>query len=187
MTKTKVQTHAERMKDLTFILIYRGFYKTYEWWRITSAKEIEIKKQMPEYEIKLYNYANGYNSLLSDDVIIEVLEHTSWETIYSPECQAKTSLYKNLRIDSTDKTIITGWLSPDGQMHYCKYNDHITYVHLILNSEVSTIEAQGWLHISKHDNGEPFYFTPKRKMTQAQANALKKMGSHVHESDVLYQ
>jgi len=187
MTKTKVQTHDERMNDLTFILIYRGFYKTYEWWRITSAKEIEIKKQMPEYELKLYNYANGHNYLMSDDVIMEVLEHTSWDTIYGPDCQAKTSLYKRMKEESTDKTIVCGWLSPDGQMHYCKYNNHVTYVHVILNSEVSKIESQGWLHISKHDDEQPFYFSPKRKMTQAQAQALKNMGAYVHEEDVLYQ
>jgi len=187
MAKTKVQTHAERMEDLTFILIYRGFYKSYEWWRITSAKEIKIKKQMPEYELRLHNYANGYNLLLSDDVIMEVLEHTSWETIYGKECQAKTSLYKRLRENSNDKSIICGWLSPDGTMHHCEYNDHDAYVHTILNSNVSTIEKQGWLHISKHDDGQPFYYTPKRKMTQAQAYALKNMGSEVYECDVLYQ
>ena len=98
----------------------------------------------------------------------------------------KTTWYKNLVKDSTDESLKIGWLSPDGAMHYCKYQNHISYVHEVLETDVPTIEKMGWLHIMLGDDSKPFYST-NRKITRAQADKMKAMGIYVFEDDVLYQ
>lgn len=70
-------------------------------------------------------------------------------------------------------------------MHYCQYQNHIEYVHVILNSDVPAIEAKGWVHINKeqtvlvkHNN---------KRITQAQAKtAREELNLKVFDEDILY-
>jgi hypothetical protein len=72
-------------------------------------------------------------------------------------------------------------------MHYCEYRDHISYVHEVLGEDVPTIEKQGWIHIRRHDDGSPYFYSEKR-ITQEQARTLKEeLGCCVFEEQILYQ
>ena len=71
-------------------------------------------------------------------------------------------------------------------MHYCSYQDHIVYVHEVLNSDVPTIEARGWIHI--FDNMKMLWTNNDRRITQAQARtAREELGLDVREEDIMYQ
>lgn len=159
----------------TFILIKRTPVNPlcsprFEWWEKGGDK--------------LYNEGGGWNILLSTDVVIEEIEAKNWDALWTKENIAKTSEYQNLIKDSKNKDLKIGWLAPDGTMHYCQYGDHITYVHVILNSDVPTIEKQGWLHIIK----DMSYVVPKKRMTYAQAKTIREeLGLEVFEDDILYQ
>jgi len=100
-----------------------------------------------------------------------------------------TSTYKNLLKDSKDSTLKIGWLSPDGVMHYCKYQNHITYADMILDESVSNLEEKGWLHIIKDSDSKSgamigYY---KYRITQKQARYLTLAEIEFYEDDVAYQ
>jgi hypothetical protein len=162
----------------TFILIKRFPANTdcppsFEWW------EQEGKK--------IYNQSGGYNFLISSDEIVETVKAKDWDILFTPENIAKTTTYKNLVKNSTNKELKCGWLEPNGKMHYCRYQDHITYVDLVLNSSVSEIEDKGWLHVYRNENTVVFYANGHR-ITMAQANTLRdELGLKVFDEDILYQ
>jgi len=159
----------------TFILIKRTppnplAPPRFEWWEKSGNK--------------LYNEGGGWNFLISSDEVIEEVSAKDWDALFTRENIAKLSDYKNLVSDSKDKSLKIGWLAPDGTMHYCQYRNHISYVHMVLNSDVPTIEEQGWIHII---NGLT-YVLPKKRMTQAQAKTIREeLGLQVLDQDILYQ
>jgi hypothetical protein len=135
-------------------------------------------------ERRIYNQNGGYCFITKSDKIIETVEANSWDSELLDN--KKTTSYKDLVKDSSDESLKIGWLSPDGTMHYCKYENHISYVHEVLETDVPTIESKGWLHIMLGDDRKPFYLTTKR-ITQAQADKLREMGINVFDDDIIYQ
>lgn len=87
--------------------------------------------------------------------------------------------------DSTNKSLESGWLSPEGKMHYCDYENHIAYAHVILKSDVPTLEMKGWLHIRK---GITFLCSNNKynlRISIAQARtAIDELGMRVNEEDI---
>lgn len=158
----------------TFILIKRYLGNatkvSFEWW---------------EYDIKdknLYNQNGGWTALLSTDVILETVKAKNWDVLLTPVNVAKTSEYHTLFANSTNKSIKTGWLAPDGAMHHCKYADHISYVHMILNTTVPEIERLGWLHIFS----DMKTLNVTKRITQQQAiTAREELGLTVFDEDIL--
>ena len=144
----------------------------FEWWNLQGNN-------------KLVNYGRGYTYLLSSDVIIETVELKSWHELWTPENIAKTTEYQTLVIDSTNKNLKIGWLSPDGKMHYCKYQNHILYVHIVLDKTVPEIETEGWVHIyNDHYNYKKFYQTTK--LTDAQKyTIINELGFELLETDLI--
>jgi hypothetical protein len=159
----------------TFVLLKRfaanpDFPPRFEWWEMGK-------------DGKLFNEGGGWNILISTDVVIETIKLKNWTALWTKENIAKTSHYQTLAKNSTDKSLKIGWLAPDGTMHYCEYSDHISYVHVVLDSDVPTIEEQGWLHIVKGLTS----LHPKRRMTQSQARTAKEeLGLIVFDEDILY-
>jgi len=170
---------------MVFILIKRDL-NSIEWWRINASDKDKL--DLPrELKIKLYNGGGGYNFLLDSDIVLEILEAKDWDILEKLEHKEKTTYYQNLKKNSTNKSFKIGWLSPEGEMHYCEYSDHISYVHEILGSDVPTIEKQGWLHIRKYDNGNSF-FTSNKRITLEQARTLREeLGISVSDEEILYQ
>lgn len=157
----------------TFILIKRTLGNSniilFEWWEL--------------FNNRLYNSGGGWNTLLSTDVILETVNAKNWNELLTKENIAKTTEYQTLLTDSTDSSLKIGWLAPDGTMHYCKYQNHISYVHIILNKDVPTLESQGWIHIV---HGLTYLGSSKR-ITQAQAKtATEVLGLKVNDEDILY-
>jgi len=132
--------------------------------------------------------SNGFSWCIlgSKDKILETVKAKSWDVVNTIEQRAKTTHYQDLLKDSTDKSLKMGWLSPDGTMHYCKYTNHIEYVHTILESDVPTIEAKGWIHIfadMKH-----LHPNSGKRLTQAQARtAREELELEIFDDDVAYQ
>ena len=156
--------------------------------QIESRCWYELGEVEPKYKLRKLIFFNGfsYNYLGKDDVILETIKAKGWDSVDTMENRAKTTWYQKLIKNSTDKSLKIGWLSPEGVMHYCKYQDHITYVHEVLNSDVPTIEAQGWIHI--FDNMKMLWANNDRRITQAQARtAREELGLDVREEDIQYQ
>lgn len=177
----------------TYILIKRTLGTTTitrdEWRRINNDMKDEVTKPVGARceDIKLFNEGGDYNYLGDNDVVLEVKQTTGNDDFWTLDVRKKTTNYKELVERSKDSSLKAGWLSPDGRMHYCQYNDHISYVHNVLDTTVPMIEAQGWLHIIKGSDGNPFYSSVgKTRMTMAQAKKLKLMGVHVFDDDVMY-
>ena len=161
---------------MTFILIKRKLSNDnrarFEWWEQDGDK--------------LFNQAGGWNNLFDSDVIIKKVKAKNWDALFTPENIAETSEYKDLVERSTDKSLKIGWLEPNGKMHYCRYQDHITYVDLILDSTVDEIEKRGWIHIYKGDKG--IFYPVSHRVTVAQADTLRnELGLEVCDEDILYQ
>lgn len=177
------------VNKMVFILIKRN-NNYIEWWKINPSdkKYLDNYRDPDSPEIKLYNWGGGWNTLGSEsDTILEVLEAKNWEVLEKLEHREKTTYYQNLKKNSTDKSLKIGWLSPEGEMHYCDYQEHISYVHEILDSDVPTIEKLGWLHIRKMDDNTPF-FTSDKRITIKQAITLKEeLGISVSDEEILYQ
>lgn len=134
---------------------------------------------------RLYNNGGGWNRLSSNDEIIETLELKNWDELWTPENTAKTTEYQNLVEESTDKSLKIGWLAPNGKMHYCRYANHITYVHIVLDSDVPTIEEQGWLHI--YAGMSMVNLRNGRRITHEQARTLREeLDINVNDEDILY-
>lgn len=176
---------------MVFILIKREYNPenpSMEWWKINPSDKERLNLPISNRpEIKLYNSSGGYNCLLDSDTVIEVLEGKDWDILEKLEYREKTTYYQRLKANSTNKELKIGWLSPDGTMHYCEYRDHISYVHEVLGEDVPTIEKQGWIHIRRHDDGSPYFYSEKR-ITQEQARTLKEeLGCRVFEEQILYQ
>ena len=179
---------------MVFILIKRAGYNpenpSTEWWNITPSDKNKLDLPIPTRpEIKLFNGGGGYNFLLESDTILELLMAKDWDILEELEHRQKTTYYQRLKENSTNKELKCGWLSPEGEMHYCEYHEHISYVHEVLGSDVPTIEKQGWLHILKGDRGQPPVFvTHEKRITQEQARTLREeLGCHVFEEQILYQ
>lgn len=157
---------------MTFVLIKRQVGITdkyvFEWWEKCGDK--------------LYNSNGGWNFLISTDTIIETIEGKNWAVVRTLKNRKKTSRYQDLIDNSSNKTFKMGWLSPDGKMHYCEYEDHISYAHIVLESDVPTLENHGWLHIIKNMTG----ILRKNRITQAQAYTLKnELGIYVADEDII--
>lgn len=131
---------------------------------------------------KLYNSGGGWNIIISTDEIMETIIAKDWDALLTRENIMKTSEYKNLVDNSNNKSLRMGWLAPDGKMHYCKYSNHISYVHLILNSDVSTIEEQGWIHIY---SGLDCLYSKKRITHEQAYTAREELGLRVFDEDIL--
>lgn len=175
---------------MVFLLLKRhgGFV---EWWNIdASSKQYLDRYREPNCpQIKLYNGGGGWNELGKEsDTILEVLEAKDWDVLEKLEHRQKTSTYKNLVKNSNRKELKCGWLEPNGKMHYCEYHDHISYVHVVLGTDVSEIEKHGWLHILKGDDGGSPSWYSKNRITQEQARTLREeLGCHVFDEQILYQ
>ena len=71
-------------------------------------------------------------------------------------------------------------------MHYCEYEDHISYVSLVLNKSVSEIEKEGWIHVYK--GSEVIRPNNDKRMTHAQARVIREeLNLKVFDSDIQYQ
>ena len=170
-----------------FILIKRH-NKQIEWWRIdqSSLEHLDQYCDPDCPEIKLYNFSGGWNCISTSDTVLETVEGEDWDVIELLKHRKKTSSYKTLKRNSKKKELKCGWLSPSGEMHYCEYHDHISYVHEILGSDVPTIEKKGWVHVLRGE-GEPYFYSKKR-ITQDQARILREeLKIHVFEDQILYQ
>lgn len=177
---------------MVFVLIKREKPKMVCWFSAGVIYQEELKNVRYDShgcsDIKLENGGGGYNYLVQSDVIVEIVEGKNWDVVETLENREKTSFYQQLKKNSTNKSLKIGWLSPSGVMHYCEYHDHISYVHVVLGSDVPTIEKQGWIHIIKGDNGGPPSYFTKHRITQDQARTLREeLGCHVFEEQILYQ
>jgi len=151
----------------------------------TSISWYELGEIDANYNARrIYNQNGGYCYIAKNDKIIETVEASSWDSELLDN--KKTTWYKDLVKDSTDESLKIGWLSPDGTMHYCKYQNHISYVHEVLETDVPTIEDKGWLHIMLGNGKEPFY-SAKKRITQAQAEKMREIGITVFDDDIIYQ
>lgn len=136
---------------------------------------------------KIY-HGNGFSYCYigKDDEILETIEAENWDAVETPENKAKNTWYQNLVKDATDKSLKIGWLAPDGKMHYCRYENHITYVHEILESDVPTIEELGWIHV--YAGADTIMPNSGKRMTQEQARtAREELGLNVFDDDIQYQ
>jgi len=162
------------------------------WFEVRQLDDLSKREDNQPHEvINLYNWNGGYCCLGSNDEILEIVHIDkkriqAWEELDTIENRKKTTEYQKLAKNSKNKELKLGWLSPSGEMHYCEYQDHISYVHVVLDSDVPTIQKNGWLHIRKHDDGTPFY-TSNKRITQDQAYTLRnELGVHVFDEDILY-
>lgn len=118
----------------------------------------------------------GKNWKILERVTVEDDEQLDWK---------KTSTYKNLVNDSTDSSLKIGWLSPEGKMHYCEYQNHISFVHAVLEKDVPTIEKKGWMHIMEGDGRRYYSKNNGKRLTVAQAKWLQNEGDfYISEEDI---
>ena len=165
----------------TFLLLKRQLSNDnsprFEWWE---------KGEKYENTFKLYNRAGGWNVIFESDEIVETVQAKDWKALNTPENIAKTTTYQTLVENSTNSELKLGWLSPQGKMHYCTYQNHISYANLILGKDSADLEEEGWLHVYK-DN---IYLQPNNgmRMTQEQARtAREELNLRVMDEDILYQ
>lgn len=64
---------------------------------------------------------------------------------------------------------LTGWLSPDGIHHSCRWQDHDQFARETLGRRVSDLEAEGWCRITLHNGSPDPLFAPGHECTDAQA------------------
>ena len=171
-------------REEVYVLIHRRFYKSTEWWNIDSTDEQFLNLPLDERpDIKLYNDAGGYNYLLSTDEIKEILHTNDKNEIFSLENRKKTSAYQNFKKQSTNKSLIGGWLAPDGKMYYCEYHDHVDFASTFIGIDSKTLETRGWVHILK--SGKRAYPHIIDKITHEQAYTLRnELNCYVDEDNI---
>ena len=163
---------------MKFVLLKRKLGNTeqvrFEWWHLDPDGK------------KLWNEGWSFNYLSSTDIIVETINLKNWKELWKDKSNIeKTSEYQELIADSNNKELKIGWLAPDGKMHYCKYSNHITYVHLILESDVKQLENLGWIHIYKSYYDHEIFFQTG-KLTDAQKYTIvNELGFKLGETDLM--
>lgn len=88
------------------------------------------------------------------DVILDVCDVESEDALD----WSVTTVYAELVENNDREGLFTGWLSPSGELHRCKYHEHDSYAYYVLNKEVNVLERLGWARVmsSLGGDGEPF-------------------------------
>jgi len=58
----------------------------------------------------------------------------------------------------------SGWLSPEGKFHGCRYMEHDSYAELVLKQSTNALERSGWMKVP----GQYATLYPYRHATEAQ-------------------
>ncbi len=92
------------------------------------------------------NGMGGGQPVLKTDEILEgpVLVEEERELDYT-----KTSAVKDALLGSWDCLYPTGWLSPEGVFHSCRYKDHDWFAYYCLGYNVSELEDLGWARFER--------------------------------------
>lgn len=125
---------------------------------------------------KWYNSPGGRSWQSKSESHI-VLETATVEDEFELD-MTKTSLGQRLLAQSKDDSLAEGWLSPEGEAHYCQHHEQDLYAWYVLRREVRDLEQEGWGRLGRSGDGWVASFGydydtgEERQPTEAQAEWL---------------